>query len=128
MSIEKRIGHSIKMLHMDNGGEFLALGSYLCQHGMIHRRPCPYAHQQMGAVERKHRHVIDNSPALLNQASLPHSFWRFSFVVAMFTYSPYERPYSKPPNLRALKVSRCLVYLNLQPINRNICLSGIRME
>lgn len=68
------LGWTIKALQSDNGGEFIELSNFLKHSGIIHRRSCPAAHQQMGVVERRHRHIVDSGLALLNHAGLPLSF------------------------------------------------------
>lgn len=51
LMIENMIGRSMKAIQTDNGGEFIALSSYLKENGIVHRRSCPAAHQQMGVVD-----------------------------------------------------------------------------
>lgn len=72
--IENLVRITIKSLQTDNGGEFIALESYLKAHGIVHHKSCPSAHQQMGVVERRHRHIVDTGLSLLNHAELPFSF------------------------------------------------------
>lgn len=72
--IENTLDRKIKSLQLDNGGEFIALGSFLKHHGIVHQRSCPSAHQQMGAVEQCHQHIVDSDLAMLNHAGLPLSF------------------------------------------------------
>lgn len=72
--IENKLDRKIKALQSDNGGEFIALQKNLLDNGIVHRKSCPSAHQQMGVVERRHRHIVDLGLALVNQAGLPFSF------------------------------------------------------
>lgn len=50
------------------------LRGILEQSGICHRRSCPHVHQQMGVVERRHRHIMDSAITLLQQAGLQWSF------------------------------------------------------
>lgn len=43
-------GKIIKVIQIDNGGEFMGLHPFLRQNGILHLWPYPYAHHQMGAV------------------------------------------------------------------------------
>jgi hypothetical protein len=45
---------------------------------------CPHAHQQNGAAERKHRHIIEVGLALLAHASIPLKYWEDAFVTATY--------------------------------------------
>lgn len=46
--------------------------------------PCPYARQQNGSVERKHRHIIEIGLSLLAHASMQFMFWDEAFSSAVF--------------------------------------------
>ena len=49
---------------------------FFFQHnGISHHVSCPYAYQQNGSAERKHRHIIEVGLSLLAQASMPQKFW-----------------------------------------------------
>lgn len=82
----------------------------------------------MGTIERLHQHGLDSGLALLNNTSLPLTFWRYAFAAAVFTYnrtpidilvndSPFQKLFHKSPNIRDLHVFGCLVYPNLRPFN-----------
>lgn len=45
--MERQLGHKLKYFQSSFGGEFQALSSYFLSHGIIHRRSCPHAHEQM---------------------------------------------------------------------------------
>lgn len=40
---------------------------------------CTHAHQQNGAAERKHHHILEVGLALLDSASMPLKFWNDAF-------------------------------------------------
>lgn len=41
----------------------------------MHHLLCPHTHQQYGAIEAKHGHIVETGLALLAQASKPVIFW-----------------------------------------------------
>jgi hypothetical protein len=45
---------------------------------------CPHTHQQNGAAERKHRHIIEVGLYLLAHASMPLKFWDESYLMVVF--------------------------------------------
>lgn len=129
LMIEKLVNRKIKSFQSYNEGEFLALSEFFRKNGIIYRRSCPLAHQQMGAIERWHSHVVDSGLTLLNQVELLFSFWRFALATATFTYnrtstsslggsSPYEKLFRQVPNVKDLRVFGCVVYLNIRPFNK----------
>jgi hypothetical protein len=59
--IEQLLNTKIESVQIDWGGEYRNLNTYFQSIGIIHRVSYPHTHQQQGCVERKHRHLIDNS-------------------------------------------------------------------
>jgi len=51
------------------------LNTFFHKLGIIHRVSCPHTHQQQGCVERKHRHIINTTLALLAESHVPKTFW-----------------------------------------------------
>jgi hypothetical protein len=58
----------------DWSGEYERLNSFFCTIGISHHVSCPHAHQQNGAAERKHRHIVEMRLALIANASMPLKF------------------------------------------------------
>ncbi|KAM1942342.1 hypothetical protein ACFX15_010828 [Malus domestica] len=75
--VENLLGHKIKILRTDSGGEFngSAFASFLLQHGISHQYSCPHTPEQNGCVERKHRHLTETARTLLVASKVPHKFW-----------------------------------------------------
>ena len=48
--------------------------------GIFHRVSCPHTHQQNETIERKHRHLVKTSLALLYYARVPFHCWGFVFL------------------------------------------------
>ena len=72
--VETRFQKSIKTLYSDNGGEFIALKSYLLHHGISHYTTAPYTPQQNSVSERRHRHLVETGLTLLHDAHLDFSY------------------------------------------------------
>jgi histone deacetylase 1/2 len=56
------------------GGEYQTLNSFFQKHSIIHKVSCPHGHQQNGAAERKHRHIVEVGLTLLAHSSMPLKF------------------------------------------------------
>ena len=82
--IENFFSLRIKTLYTDNGGEFLALRSFLSDHGITHLTTPPHAPEHNGYSKRRHRHIVETGLALLHRASLPLKFWTFAFASAVY--------------------------------------------
>lgn len=56
--VEKFFDRHIKMVQSDWGGECRKLSTLFIQKWIIHRLSRPRIHDQIGAVERKHNHIV----------------------------------------------------------------------
>jgi transposase InsO family protein len=129
-NVERQFDRKIKILHTDGGGEFRALISHLQKCGITHRLSCPHTHQQNGAIERKHRHIVEVGLSLLANASMPQSFWAEAFQTATFLInrlptpvlhqkSPFEVLFHTPPDYCFLKIFGCLCWPCIRPYNKH---------
>ncbi len=84
--VEKEKGVSIKCLRCNGGGEYFSneFSEYLKEHGIQRKNSCSYSLQQNGVAERKNRHIVKITHAMLNENNLPNYFW--AEVVATETY------------------------------------------
>jgi len=75
--VEKEKGVSIKCLRSDGGGEYFSneFNEYLKEHGIQRKYPCSYSPQHNGVAERKNRHIVEITYAMLNEKNLPNYFW-----------------------------------------------------
>lgn len=116
--VEKQFGFTIKNLFSDNGGEFASGISWLTT--------APHTPQQNGIVERRNRHVLEVSRALLHFASLPPSYWSFAVQTAVYLInlmptsllskrSPFQLLFGTVPNYTKLRVFGCLCFPWLRP-------------
>ncbi|KAL2479639.1 Integrase catalytic domain-containing protein [Abeliophyllum distichum] len=76
----------IKILRSDNGGEFInhRFQAYFQQHGHLHETSCSQTPQQNGVDERKNRHILETSRALLLGAMVPSCHWGDAVATAVY--------------------------------------------
>jgi hypothetical protein len=80
--VERMFNWKILMVQSDWGGEYEKLNSLFCSLGIAHCVSCPHAHQQNGAAEHKHQHIVEMGLALLANASMPLKFWDQAFLTS----------------------------------------------
>ena len=104
--VKTQFSRNIKIFRLDNAMEYRDSDflSYLKSQGTQPHRSCPGTSQQNGRVERKHRHILDTTRALLISSSCPEHFWGEAVLTATYTinriptpvignHSPYESLY-----------------------------------
>ncbi|KAJ0565929.1 putative RNA-directed DNA polymerase [Helianthus annuus] len=114
----------IKCIRSDNAFE-LGTGNkhaeYFISKGILHQTSCVHVPQQNGVVERKHKHLLETSRALLFQSKLPLQFWGDCVLTATHLINifptkllngktPYEILTNKSPSYAHLKAFGCLCY------------------
>ncbi|RVW97157.1 Retrovirus-related Pol polyprotein from transposon TNT 1-94 [Vitis vinifera] len=87
--VELQLGHKIKAVQSDWGGEYRSFTQYITSNGIIHRISCPYTHEQNGLAE-----LLKNK-------------------------SPLEVLFHQKPSYSQLKVFGCMCYPNLRPFNHH---------
>lgn len=128
--VELQFNTKIKALQSDGGGEFLALSHFLKSCGIQHCFSCPYTRAHNGLAERKHRHLIETTLALLNHASMPQHFWDEALITAVFLInrlptpvlqmkSPFEILYHKSPDYTLFRTFGCTCYPHLRPYTKH---------
>jgi hypothetical protein len=126
--IERFLNTKIKSVQTDRGGEYRSLNTYFKSIGIIHRLACPHTHQQQGCVERKHRHLIDTTLALLADSQLAKTFWDEACLTSCFlinrlptpllkNQSPYQKLFNRTLDYTFLKIFGCACFPNLRPYN-----------
>ena len=124
--VENKFQRKITHLYSDNGGEFIALRSFLSINGITHLTTPPHTPEHNGISERKHRHIVETGLTLLGQASMPKSYWSYAFTTAIYLInrmpsdviggsSPYKRLFGQAPNYLKLRVFGCLCFPWLRP-------------
>lgn len=67
--VESFFNHKIHSLYTGGGTEYIKLKSFFQNHGISHYISPPYTPEHVELAERKHRHIVKTSLALLNHAS-----------------------------------------------------------
>jgi hypothetical protein len=112
----------------DWGGEYEKLNSFFTKVGITHLVSCPHTHQQNGAAERKHRHIVEVGLSLLAHAHMPLKFWDEAFLTATYLINrmpskiinfdtPLERLFHTKPDYGSLRTFGCACWPNLRPYN-----------
>lgn len=122
----------VQTVRSDNGGEFvnLFLLELFLNHGVIHQTSCPHTPEQNGVVERKYRHLIETTIALLLQSSLPTNFWLEALTTAVYLANrlphttlnfqvPYCLLFNTSPDYSSLKPFGCSCFPWLKPYTSN---------
>ncbi|WKA01920.1 hypothetical protein VitviT2T_020169 [Vitis vinifera] len=124
--VETQFQKKIHTLYSDNGGEYLALRTFLTTHGITHLTTPPHTLEHNGYFERRHHHIVETGLTFLSHASLPLTFWTHAFATAVYLInrmptstlnlsSPYENIFGSPPNYSKLRIFGCLCYPWLRP-------------
>jgi hypothetical protein len=85
----------LKLFNLIGGGEYRSLSKILQNMGISHRLSCPHTHQQNGAMERKHRHIVETGLALLSHAHVPREYWDYAFQTACYLINRMPTPLLK---------------------------------
>lgn len=124
--IQTQFSTTIKRFRADSGGEFQSgpFTELLASRGTLAESSCTDTPQQNGVAERKHRHIMEITRALLLSSSTPKKFWGEAALTSVYVInrtpssviggiSPFERLYKIPPNYSELRVfgSTCFVLL-----------------
>jgi histone deacetylase 1/2 len=126
--VERKFDKKIISMQTDWGGEYGKLNFFFQQIGIGHCVSCPHAHQQNGAAERKHRHIVEVGLALLANISMPLKFWDEALLTATYlinilpskviNYStPTELLLHEKPDYKSLRIFGCACWPNLRPFN-----------
>ena len=121
---KRQFSQKLCAFQSDWGGEFQSLNKYLKDHGIYHRVSCPYT-QQNGTTERKHKHIIETSLALLKEDSLPKTFGDEAVTTTSFlinrmptphlgNQSPFELLFKQVHDYNFFKTFGCLCYPHLR--------------
>ncbi len=123
---EKDKGVSIKFFRSNGGGEYFSnkFNEYLKEHGIQRKYSCSYSPQQNGVAERKNRHIVEITRAMLNEKNLPNYFWveAVSIIVYIMNQTPTiaihgmtteEKFTGKKPNVSHLRVLGCIAYVHV---------------
>jgi hypothetical protein len=116
--IERLLNRKIKSMQAGWGGEYQKLNSFFSKIGISHLVSCPHTHQQNGAAERKHRHIVEVGLSLLSHASMLLNFWDEAYLTTVFHINrtpshvidfqtPMECLLGQQPNYSLLHIFGC---------------------
>ncbi|KAJ4793324.1 polyprotein [Rhynchospora pubera] len=122
--VENLFNCTIKILRTDGGTEFKPITTKFPH--IVHQTTCPYTPQQNGTSERKHRHVVELSIAIMTHASIPTIYWDEIISSTIYLINrlpthnhtiPFTALFSKNPDFNFLKVLGCLCFPYTKPYN-----------
>jgi transposase InsO family protein len=116
MEVENQLGHTIKALRSDRGGEFLSneFLNYLVEHGILSQWTPPATPQLNGVAERRNRTLMDMVRSMMSATDLPLSFWGHALLTATkilnmvpsksVEKTPYELWFGKAPSYAFMRI------------------------
>jgi hypothetical protein len=133
--VERLFDKKILVVQSDWSGEYQKLNSFFKEVGISHHVSCPYAYQQNGSAERKHRHIVEVGLSLLAHAHMPLKYWDETFVAATYLINrlptkilglstPLEKLFKEKPNYIGMHTFGCACWSNLRPFNNHKLLFG----
>lgn len=114
--VQNHFHTSVQTFRSDNTfelGSSLESRSFFSSQGILHQATIPHTPQQNSVVERKHKHLLETSRALLFQSNLPTKFWGDCVLTATYlinrfpstvlnNISPYEKLHGHSPSYNHL--------------------------
>ncbi|XP_029129864.1 uncharacterized protein LOC109816369 isoform X2 [Cajanus cajan] len=84
--VQNQFGKNIKRIRSDNGTEYVnhEFLNFLSHNGIVHELTCVNTPQQNGVAERKNRHLLEVTRALLFQMSVPKNYWGEAVLTATY--------------------------------------------
>lgn len=115
--VENMFQHGIKILHTDNGREYVNqdFREYLDKKGIVHECTAPYTPEQNGRAEREMRTIMESARSMLHAKDMPLNLWAEAASCSVYllnrssssqtkNVSPYELWYGEKPRLDHIKV------------------------
>jgi hypothetical protein len=121
----KSLGYSINRVRIDNDTVFLSKDfTTVCVEACITvERTMPYAHWQLGRIERQWQTQADGAKTLLLMADLPNRFWGHAFLAMVYIRNrcwssgsdgiPTDLVTGHQPTLSNLRVFGCPAYVHI---------------
>lgn len=118
--VSTQFNAKVKIIRTDNGNEF-NMSHYYSSLGIIHQTSYVETPQQNSTIERKYRHLLNVTRALLFHSHLPKCFWSYAVCHSVFLINrlptpvlnhqtPYAMLHGDSPTFLDLKVFSCLSY------------------
>jgi Integrase core domain/gag-polypeptide of LTR copia-type len=129
--IENQFGTTIKVLRSDNGTEYTnnEFQVFLQSKGISHQTSCVGTPQQNGVAERKNRHLLEITRALLFSANMSKEYWAVAVRTACYLINrlpsrilgfkiPLEILYNRKIGISHIRVFGCICYVHSQEGNK----------
>ena len=129
--IENQTGKKIKILHLDQGGEY-RLGEFMnfCkQHGIIQQFTVPHTPPQNGVAERKNRTLVECRRSMLQGKGLSNGLWAEAINTAVYLKNrsptkclgfktPFEALFGLKPTVSYLRIFGSKAYAHIPKADR----------
>ena len=128
---ENLLGRRIQMSRDDKGGEFISteFNQFCADEGIKRQHSEPNEPHQNGVAERSNEDIAAGATALLVQAKLPPSFWRYAVSTYVHTRNrtptsalngdtPYYHWKGKKPDISYFRIFGCLAYVLIRKEKR----------
>lgn len=123
----------VQTIRSDNAfelGSSAKASSFFAEFGILHQTTIPHIPQQNGGVERKHKHLLETSRALLFQSNLPNKYWGDCVLTATYlinrfpstvlqNLSPYHKLHGHPPTYTHLRTFGSLCFATIPKVKRD---------
>ena len=134
--IKTQFGVGIKRFRSDNARDYFnhTLADFFQQEGIIHESSCVNTPQQNGIAERKNRHLLDMTRAILFHKHVPKAYWGEAVLTSAYLInrlptnvlqfkSPLELlnqffPNVKTTNHLTPRIFGCVCFVHVHSINR----------
>ena len=128
-----QFGAKVQTVRSDNALE-LGLSKenskFFLSKGIVHQTSCGGTPQQNGVVERKDKHLLETSRALLFHSGLPMKYWRECVLTATYLInrfpskvlkglSPHQLLFGQPPTYEHLRIFGSLCYASTLKAGRD---------
>lgn len=131
--VKVHFNSSVQTFSYDNafelGGSYEA-SVFFTENGILHQTTIPHTPQQNGVVERKHKHLLEISRALLFQSKLPTKYWGDCVLTTTYIINrlpsfvlnnslPYEKLHGVSPTYDHMKSFGCLCFATTPKTRRD---------
>jgi hypothetical protein len=129
----------IHVFRANSAGEYISkqLRGVLAEQGTLAQFSCSGAHAQNGVAERKHRHLLETTHAMMIASSLPPHFWAKAVSTSVYLINiqpsaalqggiPLERLSGRSPDYSMLRLFGCVCYVLLAPRERTKLTRSVR--
>jgi transposase InsO family protein len=124
--VENISGRKIKILRLDNGGEYTSneFKDFCRETGIKRELKTPYNPQQNGVAERKNKSIVEAAKAMIHDQNLPMHLWSEESNTFVYVYNrshhkilgnktPKEVFTRKKSEVGHLRIFGCLMYIHV---------------